>query len=211
MVNGLIGKKLGMTQIYTAEGAYIPVTVVESGPCRVVQKKTTGTDGYDAVQVAFQEGKEKHLTKPRLGHLKKASLPPYRHLREFRGDDLDALTVGQTLTVEIFQKGDLVDVSGTTIGKGFQGVIKRHKFSGGPASHGSMFHRAPGSIGSSAYPSRVIKNKKLPGQMGNKRRTTQNLEIVGIRPEENILLIRGSVPGSSGGIVIIRKAIKQGK
>ena len=146
MVQGLIGKKIGMTQIYTPEGAYVPVTVVEVGPCRVAQKKATLKEGYDAVQLAYGETREKHVNKPVLGHLKKASLPPYRHLREFRGDS-GALEVGQTIGVDIFQKGERVDVAGVTKGKGFQGVIKRHKFAGGPASHGSMFHRAPGSIG----------------------------------------------------------------
>ena len=207
MVQGLIGKKIGMTQIYTPEGAYVPVTVVEVGPCRVAQKKATLKEGYDAVQLAYGETREKHVNKPVLGHLKKASLPPYRHLREFRGDS-GALETGQTIGVDIFQKGERVDVVGVTKGKGFQGVIKRHKFAGGPASHGSMFHRAPGSIGSSAYPSRVLKNKKLPGQMGNKQRTVQNLEVMDVRPEENVMLLRGAVPGGKGGLIVVRKSVK---
>lgn len=210
MVQGLIGKKLGMTQIYTPEGRFVPVTVVEVGPCRVAQAKTIEKDGYVAVQLAFRESKEKHLTKPLLGHFKKAGLGPHRHLREFRGGDA-VMALGQAVGVDLFQKGELVHVSGTTKGKGFQGVIKRHKFSGGPASHGSMFHRAPGSIGSSSYPSRVLKNKKLPGQMGNKKRTVQNIEVIDVRMEENLLLLRGAVPGSRGGIVIVRKAVKAPK
>ena len=206
-MDGLIGKKLGMTQIYTPEGVYIPVTVVETGPCRVAQKKTVSVDGYEAVQLAFGETKEKHVNRPEMGHLKKASLPPFRILREFRGNG-DGLELGGTVTVEIFQKGDRVDITGVTKGKGFQGVMKRHNFAGGPATHGSMFHRAPGSIGSSSYPSRVWKNKKLPGQMGNKQRTIQNLEVVGVRPEENILLIKGAVPGHKGTLLVVRKSVK---
>lgn len=207
MINGLLGKKLGMTQIFAADGKVLPVTLVEAGPCRVITKKIVEKDGYKAIQVSFNETKEKALTKPEIGHLKKNGAPPARCLAEFSETD-SSITIGQEITVEIFKEGDMVDVSGVTKGKGFQGVIKRHKFAGGPATHGSMFHRAPGSIGSSAYPSRVRKNKRMPGHMGNKRRTVQNLEIVGVRREDNLLLIRGAVPGSKGTLVIIKKAVK---
>lgn len=207
MINGLIGIKHGMTQIFTAEGRAIPVTVVEAGPCKVVTKKTKEKDGYESAQLSFKDAKEKHLTKPVLGHFKKNNISPARHLVEFSGD-MASLKSGQEITVELFQEGDMVDVSGVTKGKGFQGVMKRHKFAGGPASHGSMFHRAPGSIGSSAYPSRVRKNKRMPGHMGSKRRTVQNLEVVGVRKEDNILLIRGAIPGSKGSLVYVKKAVK---
>lgn len=206
-MNGLLGIKLGMTQVFSADGRVIPVTVVEAGPCQVVMKKTAEKDGYDAAQLSFKEAKEKHLTKPLLGHFKKNGAAPARHLAEF-GGDVASLEKGQELTVEIFKEGDMIDVTGMTKGKGFQGVVKRHKFAGGPATHGSMFHRAPGSIGSSAYPSRVRKNKRLPGHMGNKKRTVQNLEVVGVRKEDNLLLIRGAIPGSKGSLVIVRKAVK---
>ncbi len=196
-----------MTQIFAADGRIIPVTVVEAGPCRAVTKKTTARDGYDAVQLSFKEAKEKHLTKPVLGHFKKNGVPPARHMTEFKGD-AGSVTVGQEFFVDMFKEGDMIDVSGATKGKGFQGVVKRHKFAGGPATHGSMFHRAPGSIGSSAYPSRVRKNKRMPGHMGNKKRTVQNLEIVGVRKEDNLLFIRGAVPGSKGSLVIVKKAVK---
>jgi len=208
MVNGLLGIKLGMTQIFSADGRVIPVTVVEAGPCHVVMKKTTDKDGYNAVQLSFKETKEKHLTKPLLGHFKKNGVAPARYLAEFKGD-IDSVERGQELTVgDVFKEGDLIDVTGITKGKGFQGVVKRHKFAGGPATHGSMFHRAPGSIGSSAFPSRVRKNKRLPGHMGNKRRTVQNLEVVGVRKQDNLLLIRGAIPGSKGSLVIVKKAVK---
>lgn len=209
MVNGLIGIKLGMTQIFAADGRIIPVTVVEAGPCRVVTRKVAGRDGYEAVQLSFKEAKEKHLTRPLLGHFKKNGVPPARYLSEFKSDNT-SLKTGQEFTVEIFKEGDMIDVTGVTKGKGFQGVVKRHKFAGGPATHGSMFHRAPGSIGSSSYPSRVRKNKRLPGHMGNKRRTVQNLEVVGVRKEDNLLLVRGAVPGSRGSLVIVKKAVKGG-
>ena len=208
MVNGLIGKKVGMTQIFGADGSLIPVTVVEAGPCRGVFKKTVEKDGDNAVQISFKDAKEKHLTKPVIGHFKKNGVSPARYLAEFTAGDAASLTAGQELTVEIFKEGELIDVSGVTKGKGFQGVMKRHKFAGGPATHGSMFHRAPGSIGSSAYPSRVRKNKRMPGHMGDKKRTVQNLEIVGVRKEDNLLLIRGAIPGSPGSLVIVRKAVK---
>lgn len=207
MVNGLIGIKLGMTQIFSADGRVVPVTVVEAGPCRVVTRKTTERDGYDAVQLSLKEVEEKRLTKPLLGHFKKNGATPAKYLFEFQSD-AESMNIGDEFTVGIFKEGDMIDVAGVTKGKGFQGVVKRHKFAGGPATHGSMFHRAPGSIGSSSYPSRVRKNKRLPGHMGNKKRTVQNLEVVGVRKEDNLLLIKGAVPGSKGSLVIVKKAVK---
>lgn len=204
MISGILGKKLGMTQIYDESGRLLPVTVIEAGECYVAQVKTAEKDGYEAVQVAFGQTKERKLTKAQMGHLKKAQVPASRHLREFlkTGDAQTGAMVG----VDIFQRGDLVDVQGTSKGKGFQGVMKRFHYGGGPRSHGSMFHRAPGSIGQSSFPSRVWKNKGLPGRMGNRNVTVQRLEVVEVRPEEQLLLIRGAVPGGDGGIVAVRKA-----
>lgn len=206
MTNGLIGKKLGMTQVYGDGNALIPVTVIEAGPCRVVQVKTKDRDGYEAVQLAYGEVKERKVSRAARGHLKAAQSPASRILREFKlaGD----VTLGQVVKVDLFKKGDVVDVIGVSKGKGFQGVMKRHHYAGGPESHGSMFHRAPGSIGSSSYPSRVWKNKTLPGQMGNERVTAQALQVVEARPDENLLLVKGAVPGAENGIVIIRKSKK---
>jgi large subunit ribosomal protein L3 len=208
MGKGLIGKKIGMTQVFWDDGASIPVTVIEAGPCVVVQKKTEKTDGYNAIQVGFDRKKEKKVTKPLKGHFDKAGKGYFRHLREFRVESPNEYEVGQELSVDMFGIGDRVDVIGTTKGRGFAGVIKRHGFHGGRATHGSMFHRAPGSIGSSAYPSRVFKGTRLPGQMGNKRKTVQNLIIVGVRAERNLLLIKGAVPGSRNGIVVVKDAVK---
>ena len=205
MIKGIIGRKLGMTQLFLEDGRVAPVTVIEAGPCRVVQKKTTAVDGYDAAQVGFDEIAERKVNKPDTGHFKKAELPPFRTLREFRGDVSD-VEVGGTVTVEMFAKGDKVDVVGTSKGKGFQGVMVRHNFKGGGATHGSMFHREPGGIGSSAWPSRVWKNKKLPGHMGDARVTTKGLEIIDVRPENNLILIKGATPGAKGGVLIIKKA-----
>ncbi len=199
---GILGKKVGMTQIYTEDGKVCPVTVIEAGPCCVVQVKTFERDGYEAVKLGFLEIKEKRLNKPELGIFNKANVKPYKILREF---PLSGLKVGDTVTVGQFIKGDKVSVSGISKGKGFQGVMKRHHFSGGPGSHGSMFNRAPGSIGASSFPSRVWKNQKLPGHMGSKRITVKNLEIIDVRPEQNLLLIKGAVPGSNGVILEIRK------
>lgn len=208
MVNGIIGEKLGMTQVFTSDGSAVPVTVIEAGPCAVVQVKTKEKDGYNAVQLSFKEIKKaRRVNKPCAGHFKKANLPPTRYLREFRTDATGA-EVGQKVLADIFKKGDKVDVTGITIGKGFQGVMKRHGFAGGPATHGSMFHRAPGSIGSSSYPSRVWKNKKLPGHMGNEKKTIQGLEIIDVRKEENLILIRGAVPGCKGRMVILSRSKK---
>ena len=208
MKKGLIGKKLGMTQIFAADGSAVSVTVIEVEPSVVIQKKTVATDGYDALQLGYEHVKQKSVTKPLQGHFKAADKGFFRVLHEFRGDAGDT-EVGQELRVDLFAAGDRVDITGTSKGKGFAGGIKRHGFGGGRATHGSMFHRAPGSIGASADPSRVFKGKKLPGQMGNERKTLQNLVIVAVRPEENVMLIKGAVPGGRRGIVIIKQAIKK--
>ena len=200
----LLGRKLGMTQVFDPEGGRVErVTVVEAGPCYVTAIRSAQRDGYDAVQLAFGEVREKRLQKARLGHLKKADAPPLRHLAEFR-DEAGELQVGEQLKVDVFEPGHRVKVSGTSKGKGFQGTIKRHNFSRGPESHGSHNVRAPGSIGASATPSRVLKGIRGPGQMGNRRVTQRGLTVVDVRPEENLLLLRGSVPGPRGGTVEIR-------
>jgi large subunit ribosomal protein L3 len=199
----LLGRKLGMTQVFGEDGRVERVTAVEAGPCHVTGIRTPERDGYEAVQLAFGEVKERRLTKARLGHLKKADAPPLRHLAEFR-DEAGELQVGETVTVEAFEKGDTVKVSGKSKGKGFQGTIKRHNFSRGPESHGSHNIRAPGSIGASADPSRVFKGIRGPGQMGNRRVTQRGLQVVDVIPEQNLLLLRGSVPGPTGGTVEIR-------
>lgn len=199
---GILGKKLGMTQIYTEDGKACPVTVVEAGPCCVVQVKTLDNDGYEAIKVGFSEAKERKINKPILGNFKKAGVKPYKMLREL---PMAGLKVGEFITVERFAKGDRISVSGISKGKGFQGVMKRHHFSGGPGSHGSMFNRAPGSIGASSYPSRVWKNQRLPGHMGSERVTVRNLEIADVKTDQNILLIKGAIPGAIGAIVQIKK------
>jgi large subunit ribosomal protein L3 len=204
---GLIGKKLGMTQIFSEDGAVVPVTVIEVEPSVVIQKKTGENDGYEAVQLGYGHAKSKHVTKALQGHFKKADKGFLRIIREIRTDTAN-YEVGQELKADVFRVGDYVDVVGTTKGKGFAGVIKRHGFSGGRATHGSMFHRAPGSIGASAYPSRVFKGKKLPGHMGNVRKTVQNLVIYGVRPERNMILVKGAVPGNKNGFVLIKQSIK---
>lgn len=198
----ILGIKLGMSQIFTEEGDRIPVTVIEAGPCAVTQVKTDDTDGYQAVQIGFGEVKERKLTKAEMGHLKKAGVGPLKHLVEVRGE-ADARP-GDAITVEAFEVGQKVKVSGVSKGKGFAGVIKRHNFAGGPASHGSHFHRAPGSVGASAWPSRVFKGLKLPGQMGNKKSTQLGLTVVGTDLEKNLLFVKGAVPGSKKSIVFIQ-------
>jgi large subunit ribosomal protein L3 len=199
----ILAKKLGMTQVFQEDGSVARVTVLQAGPCPVTGIRTDERDGYEAVQLAFNQTKEKHLTKPELGHLKKADAPPMRTLVEFRGE-AGELQLGETVTVESFQEGTRVKIAGTSKGKGFQGTIKRHNFASGPKSHGSHNVRAPGSIGASATPSRVFKGIRGPGQMGNKRVTQKGLEIVRVDAEENLLLVRGSVPGPTGGIVEVR-------
>jgi large subunit ribosomal protein L3 len=202
---GLLGRKLGMTQVFDPEDGHVErVTVIEAGPCFVTAIRRAERDGYDAVQVGFAETREKKLTKPEVGHLKKASVPPLRHLREFRGDPGE-LEVGSEVKVDsVFEKGQTVKVSGVSKGKGFQGTIKRHNFHRGPVSHGSHNIRAPGSIGASADPSRVFKGIRGPGQMGAQRVTQRGLEVVDVRSDENLLLVRGSVPGPKGSVVEIR-------
>ncbi|CAN5281631.1 50S ribosomal protein L3 [soil metagenome] len=203
-MKGIVGRKLGMTQVFDPEtGSLTPVTVIEAGPCPVVSIRMADTDGYDAVQLAFDAVPERKLQRSRLGHLKKHGVEPHRKLVEIRG--AHELTPGETMTVEAFEPGDKVKVSGISIGKGFQGTIKRHNFSRGPVSHGSHNVRAPGSIGASATPSRVFKGRKMPGQMGNKRITQVGLTVVDRDPEQNLLLLKGAVPGHRNGIVVIRE------
>lgn len=193
-----------MTRIYNEHGRSIPVTVIEAGPCTVLQRKTTGHEGYDAIQVGFLEKKPSRVNKPATGHFKRAGAAGFYHISEFRVTDPESYELGQQLTVkEVLNIGDKVDISGKSKGRGFQGVIKRHGFAGGRATHGSMFHRAPGSIGCSAWPSRVVKGKKMPGQMGNTLVTNKNLKVIDIRVDENILLIQGAVPGAKNGLVKI--------
>jgi large subunit ribosomal protein L3 len=201
-MTGILGRKLGMTQIFTGDGQACPVTVVEAGPCCVIQVKTLDNDGYEAIKIGFLEMKEKKLKKPLGGVFKKAGVKPYKILKEL---PMSGLRVGELLTVERFTKGDKVSVTGISKGKGFQGVMKRHHYAGGPGSHGSMFNRAPGSIGSSSYPSRVWKNKALPGHMGSVRATVKNLEIVDVRIDQNLLIIKGAVPGAKGAYLEIKK------
>ena len=211
---GLIGRKLGMTQIFTEDGSIVPVTVVEAGPCPVVQVRDAEKDGYRAVQLAFYETRESRLNKPEKGHLAKHGAKPHKILREFRVDESSELKSGDVLTVEQVEEGAHVDVVGTSKGRGFQGVVKRHGFGGGPASHGSKTGNLPGSIGQSAYPARVLKGTRLPGHMGDARVTVPNLRVVKVDTDRNLVLIRGAVPGSRNSIVMIRpayKALKKGK
>lgn len=198
-----------MTQVFDENNRLHPVTVVQVGPCSVTQIKTIEKDGYNAIQVGFGEQKESRLSKGELGHLKKAKVGALSHLQEFRVDDVSSFNVGDVLTVESFKKGEKIDIIGTTKGRGFQGVVKRYNFAGGPASHGSMFHRRGGSYGMCQWPGRVIKGKKMPGHMGDVRRTVQNLQIMDVLPEKNILLIRGSLPGFNGSLLTVRTAKKQ--
>jgi large subunit ribosomal protein L3 len=202
-MSAILAKKLGMTQVFQENGSVARVTVLEAGPCPVTAIRTSERDGYDAVQLAFGQAREKHLSKAELGHLKKADAPPLSRVAEFRGE-AGELVLGEKVTVEAFEVGARVKVSGTSKGKGFQGTIKRHNFSSGPKSHGSHNVRAPGSIGASATPSRVLKGIRGPGQMGNRRVTQKGLEIVAVDPRQNLLLVRGSVPGPRGGIVEVR-------
>ena len=211
MKKGLIGKKLGMTQIFADDGRRIPVTVVEAGPCVVLQKKTVAKDGYNALQVGYAQRDAARAPRPLVGHCKAADQGVFRFLRELRIDDVDQYQIGDTLTAEVFAPGDLIDVTGTSIGKGFQGVVKRWNFKGGRMSHGSCFHRAPGSIGASAYPSRVFKNKKMPGQLGSKRITTQRLQVVRVDAADNLLLIKGAIPGAKNALVLIKDSVKATK
>ena len=204
-MTAILARKLGMTQVFAEDGRIERVTVLEAGPCPVTAIRTLDRDGYEAVQLAFGATKEKHLTRAELGHLKKADAPPLRHVREFR-DEAGELQVGETVTVEAFEEGAKVKISGVSKGKGFQGTVKRHNFSRGPVTHGSHNVRAPGSIGAAAYPARVFKGLRGPGQMGNKRVTQRGLTVVDVIPDDNLLLLRGPVPGPKGSVVEIRSA-----
>lgn len=208
MFQGIIGKKIGMTQIFSDDGRLVPVTVIQAGPCQVVRSKTRDKDGYDAVQLGFEEKKPKLVNKPDLGQFTKRGLKPFRVLREFRVEDGSQFQVGQTITVDALKDLIWVDVVGQSKGKGFQGVMKRHNSHGGPNGHGSMFHRAPGSMGASSNPSRTLKNRKLPGHMGDARVTMQKLKIVAIDAEKDLILVRGAVPGGKRSIVLINKSKK---
>ncbi|MDE3840598.1 50S ribosomal protein L3 [Bacillus methanolicus] len=207
MTKGILGRKIGMTQVFAENGDLIPVTVVEAAPNVVLQKKSVETDGYEAIQLGFEDKREKLANKPEKGHAAKANTAPKRFIREFRGVDLAEYEVGQEVKVDIFAEGDLVDVTGISKGKGFQGAIKRHGQSRGPMSHGSRYHRRPGSMGPVA-PNRVFKSKALPGRMGGEKVTVQNLQIVKVDAERNLLLIKGNVPGPRKGLVKIKSAVK---
>ena len=207
MKKAILGKKVGMTQIFDETGKVIPVTVIEAGPCTVAQVKTVETDGYDAIQLGFVDVKESKLNKPEAGHFAKAKLSPKKHLREFRLTDA-SYNVGDEIKADVFAAGEMVDIQGKTKGKGFQGVIKRHGQSRGPMGHGSMYHRRPGSMGSTSTPGRVFKGKKLPGHMGVQTVTIQNLDVVRVDMDKNVVLVKGSVPGPKGAILKIKKSVK---
>ena len=205
MVNVLIGRKLGMSQLFSPDGEATPITVIQAGPCTITQIKSVKSDGYNALQLGFGEKKPQGTTKPLLGHLKKCGKGPFKVIKEVRVNDVSDFELGQEISAEIFQIGELVHVMGRSKGKGFAGTIKRWNFSRGPMSHGGMNKRPPGSIGCSATPSRVIKGRKMPGQMGNQEVTVKGLKVVDVRPEENIILIKGAVPGARNGVVVIKK------
>ncbi|WP_073090763.1 50S ribosomal protein L3 [Thermosyntropha lipolytica] len=207
MKKGILGIKVGMTQIFDENGKAIPVTVVEAGPCVVIQKKKVETDGYNAIQVGFYNLKEKKVNKPLMGHFKKANVKPVRFIKEFRVSDADAYEVGQEIKVDIFAPGDIVDVVGTSKGKGFAGGVKRHNFARGSMGHGSKYHRRPGSLGAKG-PARVFKGRKLPGRMGGERVTVQGLKVVKVYPERNLILIKGAIPGPKRGLVMIKDSVK---
>lgn len=208
MQTGILGKKLGMTRVFTEDGRWIDVTLVEAGPCTVVQRKTTAKDGYEAVQLGFGEKKAKQTKKPAAGHFKKAGVTPKRVLREYRVPADNALKPGDTIKVEIFQVGERVDVAGTSKGRGTAGLHKRHHFGGGPGTHGSNFHRRAGSIGSSADPSKTVRGMRMAGHMGDCRVTVQNLEVIKVDAEKNLIAVRGCVPGANGGVVELTKSVK---
>ena len=208
MKKAILGKKIGMTQFFRADGTMIPVTVIEAGPCPVVQKKTVANEGYDSVQLGFAELRDKLANKPRKGHFAKANVKAMRYLREFRLEDAASYEVGQILKADVFAEGDKVDVSGTSKGHGFQGVVKRHGQGRGRMTHGSHFHRAPGSMSACSDPSRVFKTKNLPGHMGSEHVTVQNLEVVRVDAERNLMLIKGAVPGAKGSLVTVKSTVK---
>ncbi|MCL4478851.1 MAG: 50S ribosomal protein L3 [Deltaproteobacteria bacterium] len=205
MFSSIIGKKIGYTRIFDDQGNAVPVTVIQAGPCKIVNIKTLEKDGYEAVQLGYVTTVEGKLNKPLVSYFKKQGVELYKHLKEFRSDNIKDVKINDIVTVETFTIGELVSVSGFSKGKGFQGVVKRYGFHGGPGSHGSMFHRQPGSIGSNTFPGRVIKNKKLPGRMGNVKTTIKNLKVVKLIPEKNVILIRGAVPGSVNTLIEIKK------
>ena len=209
-MKGILGKKIGMTQIFTEHGEVIPVKVVEAGPVVVTKIKTTENDGYTAIQVGFQDAKEKSLNKPQKGHLAAANTLK-KHLKEFRVDSVEEYTVGQEIKADLFAAGELIDVTGISKGKGFQGPIKRHGQSRGPETHGSRYHRRPGSMGACSYPGRVFKNKKLAGHMGSVKVTVQNLEVVRVDADKNFILVKGAIPGAKGSVVTIKEAVKASK
>lgn len=209
-MKGILGKKVGMTQIFTEAGNVVPVTVVEAGPVVVTQVKTIEKDGYNAVQVGFVDAKEKSLNKPQKGHLAAANTLK-KHLKEFRVESVDAYTVGQEIKADVFAAGEMIDVTGISKGKGFQGPIKRHGQSRGPESHGSRYHRRPGSMGACSYPGRVFKNKKLAGHMGSVKVTVQNLEVVRVDADKNFILVKGAIPGARGSVVTLKEAVKASK
>ncbi|MGI6238295.1 MAG: 50S ribosomal protein L3 [Christensenellales bacterium] len=212
MKKAILGKKLGMTQVFVSDGRLVPVTVVEAGPCKITQVKTAKSDGYEAVQVGFGELSEqrakKLLNKPELGHFSKAGVAPARHLREFRLEDISSYKVGDEIKCDVFQEGDKVDAIGTSKGHGFTGVIQRWNHATGPKSHGSKYHRGVGSLSANSDPSRVFKNKKMAGQYGCERVTVQNLEVVKVDAERNLILIKGAIPGANGSLVMVRDAVK---
>ena len=208
MKKAILGKKIGMTQFFRADGTMIPVTVIEAGPCPVVQKKTVANEGYDSVQLGFAELRDKLANKPRKGHFAKANVKAMRYLREFRLEDAASYEVGQIVKADVFAEGDKVDISGTSKGHGFQGVVKRHGQGRGRMTHGSHFHRAPGSMSACSDPSRVFKTKNLPGHMGSEHVTVQNLEVVRVDAERNLMLIKGAVPGAKGSLVTVKSTVK---
>jgi large subunit ribosomal protein L3 len=207
MPKGILGKKVGMTQIFTDKGLAIPVTVIEAGPCFVVQKKNTANDGYSAIQIGFGEKRERLFTKPLAGHFSKAGIRPLRFLRELLVEDPDNYQIGQEIKADIFTQGETVDVVGTSKGKGFTGAIRRHNFHRGPMTHGSKYHRRPGSLGAKG-PARVFKGRKLPGHMGTDRVTVQNLEVIRVDADRNLIAVRGAVPGPNGGLILVKPSIK---
>jgi len=206
MIQSILAKKLGMTRVFGSDGSVVPATVLEAGPCTVIQRKTTGKDGYEAIQIGFVPQKEKRIAKPQQGHMAKANKGYFRFLRELWVEAGEEAAAGEELRVDMFKIGDRVDVVGRTKGRGFAGVVKRHKFHAGKQTHGCTSHRVPGSIGASAFPSRVIKGRRLPGHMGNVRQTVRNLKVIDIRPESNLLIVRGAVPGSINGLVMVRRS-----
>ncbi len=208
MQKAIMGKKLGMTQIFDESGKFIPVTVVEAGPCTVVQKKTVENDGYEAIQIGFGDIKEKKVTKPQQGHFKKAGVAYKRFVKELRLDDCTTYNVGDEFTAEIFAEGDKIDVTGTSKGKGYAGTVKRWGTHRGPMTHGSGYHRGPGSMGGCSDPSRVYKGKKLPGHLGNEQVTVQNLDVVKVIADKNLILVKGAVPGPKGGLLLIKNTVK---